>query len=97
MLHSAKTRAKNKNLPFSLTISDIVIPDVCPVLGIKLERAVGKGNHMYNDASPTLDRIVPELGYVPENVAVISWRANKLKGDGSLDELEKIVSWLRAV
>ena len=48
------------------------------------------------DNSPTLDRIVPELGYVPGNVAVISWKANRLKGNNTDPELfEKVAKYIR--
>jgi hypothetical protein len=46
------------------------------------------------DNSPTLDRIIPSLGYVRGNVKVISMRANVLKHNASLDELKKLVAWL---
>jgi len=31
---------------------------------------------------------------VKGNVAIISWRANKIKGDASLEELKSIVSYM---
>jgi hypothetical protein len=37
--------------------------------------------------SPSLDRIIPDRGYVPGNVRVVSDRANRLKGKRSLSEL----------
>jgi hypothetical protein len=42
------------------------------------------------DNLPTLDRVDPVCGYVPGNVWVISWRANRLKQDASLDELRML-------
>jgi hypothetical protein len=33
---NAKARAKRMNLSFELERGDIIIPDICPVLGIKL-------------------------------------------------------------
>ena len=33
------------------------------------------------ERSPTLDRLIPELGYVPGNIAVISMKANRIKSD----------------
>jgi hypothetical protein len=41
-----------------------------------------------------IDRILPELGYVKGNVAVMSFRANSLKRDGYLKEFKLLVSWL---
>ncbi len=100
LLRLARRRSAEKGLPCSITEDDIVIPDVCPVLGIQLFRA--KTGFRYpkfggKDNSPSLDKIVPELGYVPGNVAVISWRANSIKTNATLEELEKLVVWLRSV
>jgi len=91
---AAKQRAKNKRLPFTLALTDIpTVPDTCPILGITL-----KAHHTRRGPqpdSPTLDRIISSRGYVPDNVRIISWRANKLKGDASLDELEKVCDYIR--
>jgi len=97
----AKQRAADQGVPFTIAHEDIVIPESCPVLGIRLEHATAetqsrKGMGGFHDASPTLDKIIPELGYVPGNIAVISWRANRLKGDGTLEEIEAVAAWMRA-
>lgn len=92
MLSNARARAKRLEIPFSIDISDIVVPDVCPVLGIPLEWGVGRGR--MNDHSPSLDRVVPELGYVPGNVVVISWLANRLKNNATLEQLEALVTYI---
>jgi hypothetical protein len=88
-------------VPFSITHEDIQIPELCPVLGIKLEHASKETASRgamggFHDASPTLDKIIPALGYVPGNIAVISWRANKLKGDGTTGELRAVADWMQA-
>jgi hypothetical protein len=89
MLSSAKGRAKKFNLPFSFTIADFDIPQYCPILGLELE--VGDGRPGLN--SPSLDRIIPNLGYVKGNVEVISYRANKIKSDATPEELQKIADY----
>jgi len=86
----AKARAKEKNIPFSITGADISIPSHCPVLGIPL--IIGKGKRTPN--SPSLDRLIPEKGYTKGNVTVISWRANVLKRDGTAEELRAIADWM---
>jgi|ERR1700676_3662823 len=91
MVRRAKHRAKILNLPFDLTPDDINIPETCPIFGIKLQVATGR----HDDSSPALDRIIPELGYVKGNVMVISQRANVLKRDASLEELQMLVDGLR--
>ena len=83
ILSNARSRAKSLNLPFNLTSEDIHIPDVCPVLGIKLEVG-GQGGR---DNSPSLDRINPSKGYVKGNVWIISNRANRMKQEMSPEGL----------
>lgn len=90
LLYAAKKRAKLNNLPFMLQLDDIVIPETCPVIGVQLQ--YGKGKLL--DASPTLDRIVPELGYVPGNVLVISYKANRIKNNGTPEEVMKVANWM---
>lgn len=87
LLMNARRRAKVDGLKFELVLSDIVIPATCPVLGIELARNTSRGAH-HN--SPTLDRVVPSLGYVAHNVRVISWRANRLKSDATPEELRLV-------
>jgi hypothetical protein len=87
LVSSAKQRALEKGLPFDLTINDLIFPEFCPVLGIKLQyqRTGGK-----RPDAISLDRIVPEKGYVKGNVRVISWRANNLRRDATAHELRLV-------
>ena len=89
LIFTARASAKKKGLPFNLELSDIVIPAHCPVLGIELQRGV-RGR---NDNSPSIDRIIPALGYVRGNILIISWRANRIKNDASIEELAKIAAF----
>ena len=88
MFQRARQRAKKYGLEFSIEQCDVVIPDLCPVLGISLVSAIGKQGP--TNASPSLDRIDSSKGYVKKNVQVISWKANRVKCDATLEELEKI-------
>lgn len=90
MFHRAKQRARLKNIPFTITLTDIVIPTHCPILGLELVRNKGGKRALPN--SPSLDRINPTLGYVPGNVRVISFRANTIKNDATKEEIYKV--WL---
>jgi hypothetical protein len=87
---AAQARSKKYNLPFSITIDDIVIPEFCPILGIKLKF----GTTADRQNSPSLDRIIPSLGYVPGNIMVISNRANIIKNNATTEELGKIYHFL---
>lgn len=91
MLNGARNRAKDKSLPFDLELSDIVIPEFCPILGIRLEFQEGRSS----GCSPSLDRIVPEKGYTKGNVQVISMRANQIKSDATADEIMAVAKYCK--
>jgi hypothetical protein len=88
----AKARAKKCGIVFTLTRDDIVIPEFCPVLGMKLTWGIGRRASANRD-SPSVDRIVGELGYVSGNVCIISNRANHLKNNATPDELLRITDY----
>lgn len=83
---SCKARAKRLGLPFEITREDIIIPPRCPALGIPLIETTGARTAH----TPSVDRLTPGLGYVPGNVRVVSWRANRLKSDASPEELSRL-------
>jgi hypothetical protein len=96
----AKSRAKELNLPFNitkeyiLTLFDDINNPTCPALGIPMrwrEYGVKKDNYM---DSPSLDRLIPELGYVVGNVAVISLHANMIKTNATYQDIHKVAKWL---
>lgn len=89
--NNAKRRSSELNLPFDLDLSDLIIPSTCPLLGIPIIKGYGE----YSDNSPTLDRIIPERGYVKDNIWIISMRANRIKNDASITELEQIYTNLK--
>lgn len=89
MLALARYRAKRDGIPFDLSAADFEIPDVCPVLGIELQRGRGRATPQ----SPSLDRLRPELGYLPGNVVVVSNRVNVLKRDATLEEMEAMAEF----
>lgn len=87
----AKQRAKEKGINFDITIDDIIIPELCPILKIKLNRSFG-GKAQPN--SPSLDKIVPNLGYTKGNVQIISYKANTMKNNATLEELIKFTEYV---
>ncbi len=85
--YRAKRRASVRGLEFSIETSDIELPSVCPVFHTPFE-----------DNTPfaaSLDRIDSSKGYTKENIQVLSTRANTLKNDATLAELELLVVYLR--
>lgn len=90
IMRMLKRRAKVKLINFNLEISDIRIPKVCPVLGIELSFT----NNHHNDSSPSVDRLIPALGYVKGNIQIISNRANRLKNNGTIEEHKKLIEYM---
>jgi hypothetical protein len=90
MFVNARRRARKDGVPFEITQEDIIIPKVCPVLGI----ALSISERRMTDNSPSLDRFKPELGYVKGNVNVISTRANRIKNDATYNEIRKLFYWM---
>lgn len=99
MLHGARLRAFQKNLPYDL---DKYIPDIiarvntglCELTGYKM--VVGDGKHQWN--SPSIDRIQPELGYVYSNIRIICRALNVAFGNWGEEKLLKIIrrmKWYR--
>ena len=88
-IKGAVHRAKAKNLPFNITeeyVKSITPKDmICPALGIKMNTSVED-----LDSKPSLDRLVPEKGYVKGNVIVVSFRVNRIKTDATPEELMKV-------
>lgn len=88
MYRSAKATAKKKLVPFSIKPSDIPMPKVCKYLGITIDyrRAWERGTLVSFDA-PSIDRVIPSLGYVVGNIQVISSLANRMKSDATIEQL----------
>lgn len=92
MHQRAKVRSKARGMEFNLEVSDITIPDICPILGIKLNMNSGKSGAYRN--SPSLDRKDNSKGYIKGNVWVISQLANAMKHAASIEDLQKFADWI---
>lgn len=94
----AKFRAKAANANrlgkiWDIKFGDLDWPTHCPILGLELNYF-----HSYRqENSPSFDCITPDKGYIKGNVAIISYRANRIKNDGSAEEHKRIAEWLNSV
>jgi hypothetical protein len=94
LCNNLKASAKKRGIPFDLTpnqIDDIGIPLTCPVLNIPI--------YFYREEqkpdSISFDRIDSSKGYTKDNIVVISFRANQLKSNATLAEMEALVNFYR--
>jgi hypothetical protein len=85
---TGKYRKERKQL--LVTDYENIIVKRCPLLNIKLDYENCTSKHM-PDNYATLDRINPKLGYVPGNVQIISYKANRIKNSATLKEMKLIV------
>jgi len=76
-------RAKRTGIEFNITIDDIIIPEICPLLEVPFIRG-GKHDKWY---TYSLDRIDNSKGYVKGNIQVITYLANTMKSQASKKEL----------
>lgn len=79
-----KQNSKSQKWGFDIKFEEIVWPTHCPILGIELDYEQIEGRT--RDNSVSFDRINPNLGYIPGNVQILSWRANRIKNDGTAEE-----------
>jgi hypothetical protein len=82
LVEGARTRSRKKEIPFNVKYKDIPTPTHCPYLGIELSY-----DGVKSDGMASLDRIIPELGYVLGNIQIISLLANQMKSSATLEQL----------
>jgi hypothetical protein len=87
---SKKANAKSRGIEFTVPFGELEFPQVCPVLGLTINY-FAEGERLEN--SPSFDRIDASKGYVSGNVIIVSWRANRIKNDGTPEEHLKIAQF----
>ena len=91
LVNSARTRCKKSGIFFDITREDIVIPEFCPVLGMKLIPKRGAGR---TQSAPSLDRKDPTKGYTKDNIQVMSDLANRMKQNATPEQLISFAHWV---
>lgn len=93
LLYTLKSRAKARGLDFDLEIEDLKnYPKVCPVLGIEIKLFADRNDpHCLS-----IDRFDNNKGYTKDNIRMISLRANFLKRDATVEELEKVCQYMKS-
>ena len=86
IVHRCQARAREKGIPCTIKWTDIqaIYIDTCPLLEIPInwDRTSGRDN-----GTPSIDRVIPEKGYVPGNIRIISNLANMMKSSASKEQL----------
>ena len=87
LLSFARRRSLKNNIEFSITKQDIIniFPknNCCPIFKTKFT----VGNKIHCPKSATLDKIDNSKGYTPNNIHIISYKANQIKNNATLNEI----------
>lgn len=94
VLPGIRYRAKQSGLECTISAEDIVVPAVCPVFGTPFE-FMTDNSMMKSPRTPSVDRFDNSKGYIPGNIRVVSLRANLLKKDANIEEIEKILAYMK--
>lgn len=80
LLRICKSNSKAKGKEFNLTLDDIVVPEICPILGVKF-------NPNSTWYTYSIDRVDNTKGYIKGNIQIITRLANVMKNVASNEEL----------
>lgn len=96
LLSQSKHRAKLKGVEHNITaewLQPKLERGVCEITGLPFDFSFGLGKGKLPWA-PTLDRIIPELGYTKENTQVVVWMYNAAKHTYTHQEVMMLVNAL---
>lgn len=85
-----RSTAKRLGIEWDVDFGDLEWPTHCPILGLEINYF----NETTQENSCSFDRVNSELGYVHGNVRIISWRANRIKNNGTAEEHRKIADYI---
>jgi hypothetical protein len=97
MRDTARYNSKQKNIIFNINENDVeeLWPEdnKCPALRVDFIMGTKGGA----DYSPSLDRIVPKLGYVKGNLQIISFLANKIMNNATPEQVIQVGEYFKRV
>lgn len=98
LAQQARVRARRSGVCFEQDLGQSIIgsgiPDNCPCCGVMFDYYTVPPRSERNP-SPSLDRLIPELGYTAKNTRVLCHRCNCIKNNATADELEQIAAYIR--
>jgi len=87
-----RQNVKHSNQQWNLKFLDIQWPTHCPILGLELDYFAPTRQ----ENSISFDRTDSSKGYIKGNVKIVSWRANRIKNDGTEEEHRQIADYLKS-
>jgi hypothetical protein len=96
----SKMKNKSKKLKLDFNLDPTYLKDIfpvdgkCPALGLTLEKSI---NGVGADKSPSLDRIIPKLGYIKGNIQWVSRLANQIMTNATPDQVIMVGDYFKKV
>jgi|SRR5579859_874820 len=95
LMQKAKARAIKQNIDYDLDFNYVYrlyeeTKGKCPVLGFKFfsgSRAT----------SASIDRLIPERGYIHGNISIISYLANAVRSSATSEQIRKVADYAASV
>lgn len=88
-----RARARTRGIVCTISEADIAIPAFCPVFRTRFNLTSDPDQR---NRWPSVDRINPRKGYTPDNVAVISMKANRLKSNMTPKEMYALLNYMES-
>lgn len=100
LLSMARNRAAGKGLHFDLDIEYLKAlweesQGCCVLTGIPFDLNPTNKKGQVNPKAPSIDRIVPSLGYTKNNIRLITYHMNVALSEFGIDEFEYLISQYR--
>ena len=91
----AKNRAKTKQIPFDIDVEFLLglweeNLGCCALTGQEFDLVSWGTKSQVNPRSPSIDRIIPSLGYTKGNVRLITYHMNVALSDFGVEEFERL-------
>lgn len=91
--NSIKCNAKKRGILFDITYEDIVdllLTEKCPICSIDMVASPSRNS----PTNKSIDRIDASQPYTRKNCLCICYRCNRIKGDGTAEDHQRIANWM---
>lgn len=93
---------KKKSIPYDKTINVAYLINLfesnlfCNCCGVELGYYRKFDRKPYNN-SPSINRFIPQKGYVKDNIHVLCWKCNNIKRNYTSDDLIIVAKWIKEI
>ena len=98
-VNNARRRSVKTGVPFDLTEQylESIWTGACPVFGTRMSLPNREKGNKLTPTRPSLDRLIPNKGYIPGNVIWVSFKANAIKSTATSADILAVGRWLQQI